>query len=154
MNGLVPVRVRDCACPDGPHEDPAEGPGDFVYMAPTASLAMGIACGAAAGLGDPTAQTIGFMEAFVRHGARDANFMDPFDAEALIADNELGSPVAAKGQELYLEAVLRPLGLSLSNREQRRSSQRGRTAGSTSRTRQSRRTSPRSSSASSSAGAR
>ena len=35
----VTVRIGDCACPDAPHPD-----GDVVYMRPTVSLVLGLAC--------------------------------------------------------------------------------------------------------------
>jgi hypothetical protein len=138
MPDLVPIRVRDCACPDSPHAEE----GDIVYLARKVSLDLGVACQQALSEsgGDTSLLTRLWMTAFVRYGARGANFLDPFDPEALLEDFELSGPVAEAANDLYAEVLLRPLGLSPS-----KSSAGGRTAGSTSRTRRSHRVSPRSS---------
>lgn len=132
MPELVPVRVRDCACPDTPHAEE----GDIVWLAPKVSLDLGIAAQQAivASNGDSQALTRAWLSLFVRLGTRGANFLDPFDPEVLLADFELASPVAEAANELYADVLLRPLGVSLST-----SSDGGRTRGSTSRTRASRR---------------
>lgn len=125
----VPVRVRDCACPDTPHDE-----GDFVYLRPTLSLEGGIAAQqdlVAAGA-DADILTRRWLITFVRYGAVGANFIEPFSVEEVLADFELAMPVANKAEELYSQAVLRPLGLG-----RPKNSPRGRTAGSTSRTRRS-----------------
>ena len=134
MPELVPVRVRDCACPDAPHAD-----GDIVYIAPRLSLEGGIAAqqDLVAADGDPTVLTRLWLVTFVRYGARSANFLDPFDIEAILSDFEIASPVAEACNDRYAEAVLRPLGLMPSP-----NSRAGRTGGSTSRTRRSPSTSP------------
>lgn len=130
----VPVRVRDCACPDAPHADT----GDLVYLRPTLSLAGGIAAqqDLVASGGDPTDLTRRWLVTFVRYGVTGANF-EPFTVDALLDDFDLAMPVAEKADDLYGEAVLRPLGLGRS-----RSSQPGPTRASTSRTRRSRSTTP------------
>jgi hypothetical protein len=126
MPDLVPVRVRDCACPDTPHAD-----GDIVYLAPKVSLELGVAAQQALleANGDSGHVTRAWMVAFVRYGAKAANFLDPFDPEALLEDFELASPVAEAANDLYAEVLLRPLATSPS-----KSSRGGRTAGSTSPT--------------------
>lgn len=130
------IRVRDCACPDAPHPD-----GDVVYLRPTLSLEGGIAAQqdlvAANGVQDDLVRR--WLVTYVRYGAIGWNWTDadgapvPFDVAVLLDDFTLSSPVAEKGDELYSEAVLRPLGLSRS-----RTSRSGPTAASTSRTRPSR----------------
>ena len=133
MPDLVPVRVRDCACPDTPHDE-----GDIVFIAPTLSLEGGIAAqqDLTAAFPDTDAVTRRWLITFVRYGAKGANFIDPFDVEILLADFTLATPVAEAANDLYSEAVLRPLGLTPSS-----SSPTGRTARSTSRTRKSSRSS-------------
>lgn len=134
MPELVPVRVRDCACPDTPHAE-----GDIVYLAPKVSLDLGIAATQAISdaNGDPNTLTRLWLALFVRYGAKAANFLDPFDPEALLEDFELASPVAEAANDLYAEVLLRPLGMSLS-----KSSPGGPTTGSTYPTRRSRTPSP------------
>lgn len=143
MPELVPVRVRDCACPDLPHAD-----GDFVYLYPTLSLRGGIAATqdyqAVLGSGmDVTAMsgelTRRWLETFVRYGYAGSN-IEPFDLETLLADYGIAEPVSEKANDLYYEAVLRPLGLS-----PRATSPRGQTAASTSATKRYSRKSPASS---------
>jgi len=131
MPDLVPVRVRDCACPDSPHAEE----GDIVYLAPKVSLDLGIAAQQSLmnSQGDPSRLTRLWMADYIRFGAKGANFLDPFDPEALLEDFELSGPVAEAANDLYSEVLLRPLGLSLST-----SSPGGRTASSTSRPKRSR----------------
>lgn len=137
----VPVRVRACACPGTPHAEE----GDTVLLLPTLSLAGGIraqqdilAAQTPDGGVDAATLTVRWMETFVRHGAVGWNLVDedgpvPFDIDALLADFALAGPVADAANDRYAEAVLSPLGLSLSA-----SSPRGQTGASTSRTRRSR----------------
>jgi hypothetical protein len=109
----VPVRVRDCACPGQPHGEE----GDIVFLAPTPSLACGLAAQAdmvkAAGDGSFLAQL--WQVTYLRHGAVAWNFLDargkplPFDVEAILADYSIAQPAAEKADELYGEAVMRPL---------------------------------------------
>lgn len=119
MPDLVPVRVRDCACPHTPHPD-----GDVVLLRPTLSLRGGIKAQqdirssiGADGLVVQDELVARWMETFVREGATGWNLLDeagrpvPFDIAALLADFELAGPVADKADDLYGQAVLRPLGL-------------------------------------------
>jgi hypothetical protein len=130
----VAVRVRDCACPDTPHADT----GDLVYLRPTMSLECGIAAQQDLIASDGSAPdlTRRWLVTFVRYGVTGANYA-PFSIDDLLADFEMALPVAEKADDLYGEAVLRPLGLGRST-----SSKRGPTARSTSRTRRSRSTTP------------
>lgn len=130
MREPIAVRVRDCACPNTPHEE-----GDVIYVAPTLSLAGGLEARedirAALGNGKMLAER--WLVTFVRHGAIAWNFLDadgdplPFDVDDILADFELAEPVAEKCDELYGELVTRPLVESI-----RKISQRGRTGASTS----------------------
>ncbi len=136
MSELVAVRVRDCECPDTPHEE-----GDVVYVAPTLPLAGGLqaesdraaALAAAIATAGPMPQG-GYSEAakesmavymveqlrqkwlvtYVRYGAKDWNLIGesgplPFSVEALVADYSLARLVADKCDELYGETVALPL---------------------------------------------
>lgn len=120
MPKLVPVRVRDCACPHTPHEE-----GDLVYLAPTLSLEGGIAAQQDLvssrnpdGTADVNLLTRRWLVTYVRFGTRGWNLTDedgqpvPFDVQAILDDFAIAEPVADKADELYAEAVLRPLGLS------------------------------------------
>ena len=150
---LVFVRVRDCACPDSPHD------ADGVYLKPTLSLAGGLAgeqaiaqaltetaaAGELSGLTDDASQerdtekvskrlTPLLLEVFVRHGYDHADG-EGLSLEDILADYTLSQPVAEKGDELYGEAVMSPLAARLqvpvSPRPNRRS-RRGSTSSSTS----------------------
>ena len=140
----VAVRVRDCACPGTPHTDE----GDLVYLRPTLSLAGGITAqqDLVASDGEPNELVRRWLITYVRYGAIGWNWLDdsgqpiPFDVDAILDDFTLATPVADKADELYSEAVLRPLGLS-----RPKTSRTGPTAASTSRTRRSRSTLPASS---------
>lgn len=127
----IEVRVRDCDCPGAPH-----GEGDVVYVAPTPSLQLGLEAqrDIRESLGNGSMLAERWLVTFVRYGAIGWNFEDedgamPFDVDVLLADFTLATPVAEKCDELYGEAVTRPLLHRL-----RTISQRGPTAGSTSRT--------------------
>lgn len=147
MAELEAVRVRDCACPDTPHEE-----GDIVFVLPKPS----IECGAAAEIAmlesadQPHPETwllARWTDTFVRYGAVGWNWLRyddkarhepvPFDVEVLLADYGIGRLVAVKANELYQAVFLGPLleaaeaANPAPNRQQRRS-QRGRTAASTS----------------------
>lgn len=111
MGEPVAVRVRDCACPDGGHEE-----GDVVFLAPTPSLRLGLEAqrDIRESLGDGSLLAEKWLVTFVRHGAIGWNFNDedgpiPFDVEAVLADYSIAQPVAEKADELYGEAVTRPL---------------------------------------------
>jgi hypothetical protein len=128
----VPVRVRDCACPGTPHPE-----GDLVYILPKIGLEGGTAAQVdfsttqreipltdadRASEDDPTprrrlfSQTLQrrWMVTFVRFGAVGWNLVDengplPFDVEELLSDFDLAYPVADRADDLYAEAVMRPL---------------------------------------------
>lgn len=117
---LVSVRVRDCACPDTPHDE-----GDVVYMSPTVGLELGMAA-------ELDMQSVGdFPEdrkamalmakwgvTYVLYGAVGWNWIrlndkgkpepEPFDVNVLLADYTLGKPVADKGADLYGPIVMAP----------------------------------------------
>ena len=124
----IEVRVRDCACPDTPHEE-----GDIVVLAERLSAEGGIA--AEQEINKPHADddelTRALLLLFVRHGAKDWNLAEPFSVDALLADWALARPVAIRAGELYLASVMTPF-LS----EQGKRSPTGRTRATTSRTRQ------------------
>lgn len=133
MTEPIAVRVRDCECPGQPHTDT----GDIVYLAPKLSLAGGLAADfdirKAAGDGTFLAQL--WQVTFVKYGAVGWNFVDAdgpldFDVDALLEDYTLAQPVAEAADDLYGEAVMRPLVARL-----KAISPRGRTNGSTSATR-------------------
>lgn len=163
MNDLEFVRVREC--PDGSHPE-----GDGVDLLPTLSLRGGIvaqqdftACrkegppdpetGNGTWMIDGAELTPRWMDTFVRYGAVSWNLHDPdgpvwpFDVERLLSNFDLAWPVADKADDLYREAVLRPLGLARPStspsgpmgdstsprptpiRQRRKSSSRGRSGG-------------------------
>ena len=66
MPELVPVRVRDCACPDLPHAEE----GDVVYLAPRLSTMGGIAATTELqNAGEDTAMlTARLFVTFIRYG--------------------------------------------------------------------------------------
>ena len=154
MSEPVAVRVRDCACPGHPHDD-----GDVVYLRPVLSLEGGLEVVAAlARLRNPEVMTaadlaVAITPLYVRHGAIDWNLTDedgavvPFDVGALLDDYGLAYPVGVRGDELYGEAVLRPLVETTP-----KSSRGGRTGVSTSASRRSPRVRPLPSARSSPAG--
>lgn len=143
LSGLVPVRVRDCACPDAPHED-----GDVVYLLPQLSLEGGAAAEfdlmQTQDVADEQRRTFALLArwtaTFVRYGAVAWNFLDdkgpvPFDAETLVSDYALSRLVAGKANELYSEAVTAPLleaAAAANPSPPKRPSRRGPTAPSTS----------------------
>ena len=134
MPELVPVRVRDCACPDLPHAEE----GDIVYLRPTLPLRGGAVAerNLVEAQGDPDGLMASWLETFVRYGADGWNWLDdqgeplPFDVQVLLDDWGLSRPVADRAAELYQESVLSPFQNASTSR-----SPTGRTAGSTSRTR-------------------
>lgn len=148
MMELVPVRVRDCACPGTPHPD-----GDIVNINPKLPLIAGLEAQRENGkaltqaifevLGDnptpaqleavrddksPLATAVAeaaserliirWLPLFIRHGAASWNLEDesgprPFDVELLLADFDLGKPVADAAADLYAESLMRPLAARL-----------------------------------------
>lgn len=149
MSGtLVPVRVRDCACPGSPHNgQDGTDDGDYVYLRPVLGYQGGLAVLAALGRiplrADGTMDlgelSVGVSPLYIEHGAVGWNFTNgtgetvPFDAQVLLDDYSLAYPIGERADELYGEAVLRPLVSRTS-----KSSPRGRTGGSTSASRPSR----------------
>jgi hypothetical protein len=133
MGSLIEVRVRDCACPATPHSEV----GDIVYIRPKIGLEGGIAAQVDFATtqreipltdadrdseDNPTPQRRLFsqtlqrrwMVTFVRFGAVGWNLVDekgpvPFDVEELLADYDLAYTVADRADDLYAEAVMRPL---------------------------------------------
>lgn len=103
------VRVRDCACPDTPHEE-----GDGVLLSTTLSAEGGIVAEQQMGkFRDVDALTTAWLVTFVRYGAQGWNILDesgpvPFDVEDLLADWALARPVAVRAGELYQAAVAAP----------------------------------------------
>lgn len=109
MRSQEEVRVRDCACPDKPHE------ADVVYLNEKLSAAGGIAAEQeiAKGFSDPEALTQRLLVAFVRHEATgwnltDANGPVPFDVEELLADWSLSRNVITRAGELYTQVAIAP----------------------------------------------
>lgn len=134
MPELVPVRVRDCACPDAPHAEK----GDLVFLLPTLPLDGGILAEQQmlASSDDPEKLIRLWLRTFTEHGAVGWNLVDaegepvPFDLDVLLADWRLARPVADKGAELYGDAVTAPFLLEPNPR-----SPTGRTSSTTSRRR-------------------
>lgn len=158
MAELVIVKVRDCECPNHPHN----GEGDWVALAPTLSLDGGMAAEQdirdAAQIEDlierGNAIQRRLVSTFVRHGAKAWNLLDeegepvPFDVDAILADYAIARPVAERADSLYQETLLRPFRYLLATR-----SPTGQTGATTSSTRrrtrkQSERSSPDTSAAS------
>lgn len=112
MPDLVPVRVRDCAHPDAPHPE-----GDFVHLYPKIPLEGGIAAATdlnriapmvAAGMTVEDASdwlTARWLVTFVKAGYASGDI----PLNELLADYDLGMPVADAANDLYAEAVMRPL---------------------------------------------
>ena len=135
MSALTPVRVRDCSCPDTPHE------GHFVYISPTLSFAGGVLANqqalsqaVAVQRGETNQLQALWLETFVRYGAKDWDLCDeqgipiPFDVELLLADYSLALPVAEKANDLgYGDAAMAPF-----LRTQVKPSRNGRTPATTS----------------------
>jgi len=133
---LVPVRARDCECPGTPHGED----GDIVYILPKPSLDLGLAwqldmseSADAKGAVQAALVKPRWYRTYARHGAVGWNLLDadgapvPFDIEALLADFSLAYPAADRADDLYAEALVRPLAARLSGL-----SQSGRTNGSSS----------------------
>jgi hypothetical protein len=136
MQALEPVRVRDCSCPNKPHED-----GDIVYVSPTLPMRGGlvanrqaiarateVASGKSSNLEDD------WLETFVRYGSLAWNLLDaqgdsvPFDVELILADYSMARLIAEKANDLgYGDAVMAPF-----LRTPAKPSRNGRTPGTTS----------------------
>jgi hypothetical protein len=141
--GLVPVRIRDCQCPDTPHAEE----GDVVYLPPRISTPAALECQRhyAASMRDAIREVLGdkpvtdemvdvfkdqlgqvsielmtlrWTPIFLRL-AKGWNVVDevglpvPFDPQILIDDFSIGSPVADKANDLYFDVVFSPLVLRL-----------------------------------------
>ena len=84
----VPVRVRDCACPDTPHDE-----GDIVYLLPTLPMDGGILAEQqmTEAQGDGQRLTRLWLKTFITYGAVGWNLVDeagepvPFDIEVILA---------------------------------------------------------------------
>ena len=111
----VPVQVGPCQCKGTPHPD-----GDVVYLSPVLTMAGGMAARAA--IAENFSDVVGLQERLARiwlsHGIVGWNFVDdfgqpiPYTAEraatALPYDGG-GREVAEAADDLYAEAILRPL---------------------------------------------
>lgn len=99
------VRIRDCSCPDTPHEEE----GDGVYLSPTLPALGGIAAeqDMAKHSSSADALTAAWLVTFVRYGVTGANF-EPFSVEDLLADWAIARPVAIRAGELYQASVIAP----------------------------------------------
>jgi hypothetical protein len=113
------VRVREC--PDGSHPE-----GDGVWIASRLSLECGMAAradilraqkdaGPDASDEDVWSALFGrWMQTYARLAPVSWNLHDeepwPFEPSRLLEDFELGFPVADRADDLYREAVMRPLG--------------------------------------------
>ena len=111
MTDPVVVRVRDCACPNTPHED-----GDVVYLRPHLNLDGGIAAeqDLLAASGDGPLLTRLWLRTFLTHGVTGWNLTDddgaplPLDLAAITDDYRIARPVANRASELYAETVMAP----------------------------------------------
>ncbi len=107
------VRVRDCACPDTPHEE-----GDGVFLAQKLPAEGGIVAEQQMAAWQATGKDIDtliqkWLLTFVRYGAQGWNFQDedgpvPFDVEDLLADWAIARPVAIRAGDLYQAGVAAP----------------------------------------------
>lgn len=139
MPEQIPVRVRDCACPDTPHAD-----GDFVYLAPHLDIDGGVEAerDLVESGGDERTLTKRWLRTFIAHGAKSWNLTDaegepvPFDVDVILSDWTLARPLGDIASDLYTESITAPF-----VRAQEARSPTGRTAATTSRTRRPNRTS-------------
>ena len=130
----VEVRLAACYCPGTPHE------ADLVYLAPSISMAGGMAARAAmvAGIEDQIVLQEMLAQVWIRHGVIGWNLVDengqpvevtPANVIAALPYGKGGRLVADRADNLYAEDILAPLvEMSKSN------SRRGPTNGSTSAT--------------------
>jgi len=131
MAELIQVKVRDCECPETPHN----GEGDWVALAPTLSLEGGLAAEQdlrdVASIADQTERGAAlqrrWLVTFVRYGVKEWNFAGVSSVDDILADYSLAQPVADKAADLYTDVVLRPFQKRLAAR-----SPTGRTNGMTS----------------------
>lgn len=132
----VAVHLGACYCPDTPHAD-----GDIVYLAPSLSMAGGMAAQAAIaeGITDPMVMQERLATIWTRYGIVGWNLVDeggravpvtPENIAAALPYGKGGRLVADKADDLYAEDILAPLVQRLAS-----ISPSGPTNGSTSRTR-------------------
>jgi hypothetical protein len=131
MQNPVPVRARDCACPDSPHQE-----GDIVYLLPvlpmeggmlaeqqmyenSAMITPGVEPDPEAIRSASMALQIKWARTFLVHGAVGWNLLAepfedgtpnpvPFDVEAILADWRFARAVADKASDLYSDSVMDP----------------------------------------------
>ena len=116
LNGGQPIAVAigECHCVGTPHPD-----GDIVYLAPKASLRLGLAANAAIGQAKDVIQLQELLGiAFVRYGVTGWNVVDehgkPVDVnnetvEARLTWDAGGRVVADRAADLYTDAIISPL---------------------------------------------
>jgi hypothetical protein len=112
MPELVPVRVRDCACPDAPHV--AEG--DVVYLAPHLDIDGGIEAerDLVESAGNERTLTRRWLRTFITYGAKGWNVVDeagepvPFDVSDILSDWALARPLGDVASNLYTESITAP----------------------------------------------
>jgi len=134
MPQMVPVRVRDCACPGLPHADD----GDIVYLAPVLDVDGGSEAerDLVESSGDERLLQRRWLRTFITFGAKGWNLLDaegspvPFDVSVILEDWTLARPVGDAGSDLYVDSVTAPFQKALQAR-----SPTGQTARTTSRTR-------------------
>lgn len=128
----IEVRLDGCYCPGTPHDV------DIVYLAPSLSMAGGMAAQSAMrdGFGDALRLQELLAEVWVRHGVVGWNLVDedgqdlPLDPSTIAAAlpyGKGGRMVAERADDLYAEDILAPLVERLKT-----TSARGRRNGSTS----------------------
>lgn len=99
------VRVRDCACPDTPHEE--EGDGVFLLDKLPAEGGMAAEQDMTNFGTDTDTLTRRWLLTFVRYGVSHANY-EPFSVDDLLADWAIARPVAIRAGELYQASVIAP----------------------------------------------
>ena len=121
------VRFRDCTCPGTPHDE-----GDHVTMRPVLGFAAGaealrlrgeaiVVLAPTGGGADGTAPLVDSSRTselvgplYIREGPTGWNVEDedgpvPYDPEVILANYTWAFPIATAGDDLYSEAILRPL---------------------------------------------
>jgi hypothetical protein len=110
----VEVRLEACFCPNAPHDS------DIVYLAPSLSMAGGMAAQSAisAGLTDSLKLQELLAEVWIRHGVVGWNLLDedgddlpvtPATIAAALPYGKGGRLVAERADDLYAEDILAPL---------------------------------------------
>ena len=129
MTMPIPVRVRDCACPDTPHADT----GDLVYLAPHLDIDGGVEAerDLVESQGNERELTKRWLRTFIRYGAIGWNLTDaegeavPFEVDAILSDWSLARPLGdsrlGRGQALARRSAASPtVLLRFDSREPRR----------------------------------